>query len=90
MAKEPVDVTSIISAVCDVFRPQARAQNVTVQSNVTHADKRIKDIPFLYGDKRRFKQILMNLIKNALKFTTKGKIEIKAVYNDQLISSPEL
>ena len=32
----------------------------------------------------------MNLIKNALKFTSKGSIKIKAVYNDELIASPEL
>ena len=38
-------------------------------------------LPLLVGDKRRFKQVMINLIKNALKFTTSGYIKIKIGYN---------
>ena len=38
-------------------------------------------IPKLLGDERRFKQVLINLVKNALKFTPSGSIEIKASYS---------
>ena len=38
-------------------------------------------LPQLIGDKRRFKQVMINLLKNALKFTSKGFIKIKAGYN---------
>ena len=37
----------------------------------------------LYGDERRIKQVLINLVKNAKKFTLKGKIQINASYNEQ-------
>lgn len=37
-------------------------------------------IPNLLGDVRRFKQVLINLVKNALKFTTSGSIDIRACY----------
>ena len=34
------------------------------------------DLPRVVGDERRFKQILINLVKNALKFTTYEAIKI--------------
>jgi len=39
--------------------------------------------PLLFGDARRLKQVLLNLVKNAKKFTPKGKIEILTSYDIQ-------
>ena len=37
----------------------------------------------LMGDVRRFKQVLINLVKNALKFTRRGYIKILTSYDTQ-------
>ena len=41
---------------------------------------KISELPKILGDERRFKQVLINLVKNALKFTLSGSITIKACY----------
>ena len=37
--------------------------------------------PVLLGDKRRFQQVLTNLIKNAFKFTSSGSISVNIKYD---------
>ena len=38
-------------------------------------------LPKLYGDERRFLQCLINLVKNALKFTHEGTIRLKVLFD---------
>ncbi len=41
--------------------------------------------PIITSDERRVKQIIVNLIGNAVKFTDKGKIDIKAEKKDGMV-----
>ena len=38
-------------------------------------------LPKLIGDEKRFRQVMVNLLKNAFKFTKKGQIEAKFFYD---------
>ena len=39
------------------------------------------NLPLLIGDEKRFKQVLVNLLKNALKFTFRGHIDLRVNYD---------
>lgn len=41
----------------------------------------------VFSDAKRIKQILFNLIGNAIKFTFKGKIAVSATYNQSNMTS---
>lgn len=47
----------------------------------TNSARLVPSLPKLIGDKRRFQQVMINLVKNAIKFTKKGEIQIKTCYD---------
>ena len=84
LASEPLVVAKIIQGVVNIFTPQARAQKVELTYQKEDCSLLSnQEIPPLLGDPRRLKQILMNLIKNAMKFTQKGHIQVFANYKEE-------
>ena len=56
----------------------------SLSEKVFDQEANLPDLPLpelLFGDPTRLKQILINLIKNALKFTPMGSIKIVSSYN---------
>ncbi|BBH52260.1 ATP-binding protein [Fluviispira sanaruensis] len=71
--KIPFHLENTIFEVIELFHAQAQKKNI----KLTYT--RDKSIPeWIKGDPTRFRQILMNLVSNALKFTTKGFIKIQS------------
>ncbi|MAU40108.1 MAG: hypothetical protein CMF31_00635 [Kordiimonas sp.] len=64
--EEDVDLPETIRSVEQMVRPTANAKGLTITQHFSD------DLPELYGDARAFKQMLLNLISNAIKFTPKG------------------
>ncbi|MFO8068255.1 MAG: ATP-binding protein [Bacteroidales bacterium] len=67
--EEPFSIVEVIKAVKDVFELSAREKNLDFQVNY---DPAVKEI--LMGDPAKIRQVLINLIANAIKFTHQGGI----------------
>jgi signal transduction histidine kinase/DNA-binding response OmpR family regulator len=66
-------IASTIKAVSNIFSGNASSKHVDLRCYV---DPQIS--PALFVDPMRLRQILNNFVSNALKFTEKGRVEIKA------------
>lgn len=64
--EELVNLSDIVEASIHLITPRAEQGKVKVSSSVG------SDIPFIYADGRRVKQVLLNLLSNAVKFTPNG------------------
>jgi signal transduction histidine kinase/CheY-like chemotaxis protein len=71
VVEEPFDVRGLAESVRDLFSPLAREKGLHIRVRV--AD----DVPpRLVGDEVRLRQILFNLVGNALKFTAQGGVTL--------------
>ncbi|MNH90169.1 Sensory/regulatory protein RpfC [compost metagenome] len=71
VVSEPFNIRELISETLDVFQLKAKEKKLEVKTTISPS------IPgILIGDSNRLKQVLMNVIGNAIKFTEHGGVSI--------------
>ena len=70
--KSEFDLYQLVFSIIDIFRYQINPNKVSLNPVIAC------DVPqFLIGDERHIRQIMVNLIGNAVKFTERGQITIR-------------
>ncbi|HWE41281.1 MAG TPA: ATP-binding protein [Gemmatimonadaceae bacterium] len=81
---EVVDLGSVLDGVATVVEPAAEAKGLRVDVVVA------RDLPKIATDPRHLRQILLNLVANAIKFTERGSVTVVAKRDgDQVAISVE-
>ena len=70
LSYEIFNPSEVLELACNIFIPQAKDKLISISW------KSFGKLPRMIGDKRRLLQVLINLLKNAIKFTSAGTITV--------------
>jgi len=77
--RDTIDLRSLVQQLDDMFRPQAESKGLDF---IMHCATEVPQ--YISADEKRLRQILLNLISNAIKFTRQGKVELHIGYRNQV------
>lgn len=77
MEREPTQPEEVIASIMDEFEARAKEKNLKFAFA-----KPDTPLPKIFVDPFRLKQVLANIISNAIKYSVKGSIEVRAFLED--------
>ena len=76
MEEAPLNLADIVGNVCSMMSERARSKDIKLVVTLPNEPLRLR------GDATRLQQALLNYITNALKFSTKGEVQIRALIQE--------
>ncbi|WP_293746300.1 ATP-binding protein [uncultured Paraglaciecola sp.] len=79
LQRDEINLKAILQQLIDMFQMKA------AQKNIEFIYQPCSNLPdYVATDKQRFRQILINLISNAIKYTERGSVTLKISYRNQV------
>jgi PAS domain S-box-containing protein len=79
LRRETFDIASVLGETLASLRPQGVAKSITIETSLAIP-------PAIFADRLRVKQVLFNLLSNALKFTPEGgRVQVEGALRDGFI-----
>ncbi len=79
LAPEVFPLPPSINKVLQLVAPLAEKKHLRIRSNIA------PEVGEICADRRRFEQVLINLVNNAIKFTLQGEVEITTLFENQMV-----
>ena len=77
LSQTDYSIKNVVQSVFSVVESLATAKKLALKTEVPPG------LPSAHGDERRLTQVLLNLVGNAIKFTDKGEVAIRASVTDE-------
>jgi signal transduction histidine kinase/CheY-like chemotaxis protein len=77
--REPVELPKVIGEALDVIRPLLRGKDIALSAELP------EDLPPVFIDRARVRQVLLNLLNNARRFTHSGRISLQACLEERYV-----
>jgi len=71
LVREPLELREVVESVAMVGEQMARDKGLTWVAEVPDT------LPMVWGDKTRLRQVILNLVGNAIKFTSQGEVVLR-------------
>jgi signal transduction histidine kinase/DNA-binding LacI/PurR family transcriptional regulator/AraC-like DNA-binding protein len=75
--REPLDLAKVLRVAARIGEQLAREKGLTWQADLPRQG------PWVLGDRTRLRQVTLNLISNAVKFTPQGRVTLSVTVTDQ-------